>query len=625
MHKVLSNLGREIVVMDGAMGTRLQSLTGNTHQCIDAFNLDPTFSEIVALVHRSYVEAGSHLILTNTYGANSIKLHRHGRRSQMVAINMEGTRLARKAVEGTQLAVGGSVGPLEVYAARDDLPEHQMQEVFRQQMEALVEGGVDCLVLETFQDIAEACAALGAASEFDLPVLFTIGGVHSGRTGTGADAQELALLAASKGAAAVGANCRGPFDILESIRLLARVTSLPLMALANAGSPEIDRGRVAYHVEPQRFRSFTQDLVEAGATIIGGCCGTSPDHIKEIAEAAQELEVPPPRIVSDVRVSAAPAILGEDGESPPNQVEQVFKTVPFIVSVEMRPVRSHPFSGYLEAGKKLAQEGVHLFDVPDNAGAKVTLDPMVASCRLQAETRIPTIMHLSTSHRNLISTQSYLLGCWESGIQSVLAVTGDHPNVGDHDKYANRVNDVKSSVNLLKLIDGLNRGHLFNGTPCIRTNFLTGAGFNPMRNLTPQMKWLNKKLNAGANFVYTQPLYQEDDVDRLLEATADLDVPILVGILPLTSQRNARFFAAGKIPGIIIPQGILDAYEKITSPEDGVKLGIDLACEFLEKVRNRIRGCYLIPPFAKNKYDLVGDLLRQTSLARPELRTGTEG
>ena len=626
MAGVLQELGQRIVVLDGAIGTRLQALTGNVHQCIDGFNLDPTFSEIVSLVHRSYVDAGADIILTNTYGANRIKLGRHGRDKQLLAINMEGARLARKAA-GDKAVVAGSIGPLEVYGARDEVPEEEMCRIFKEQMAALKNGGVHAFLLETFQDLTEARAALSAALEFELPVLFSIGGVHAGRTGTGAEAQEMALMAANMGAVAVGANCRGPFDILETIRLLAQVTSLPLIAMANAGSPEIDRGRVTFHVEPQRFRHFTKELVEAGAAIIGGCCGTGPEHVQEIVQAAKELDPPPPRVVSDVRVTAQPPMAVADGEEfPPNQIDQVFESVPFIVSVEMRPVRSHAFSGYLDSGVKLAAEGVHLFDVPDNAGAKVTLDPMVAASRLQAATRIPTIMHLSSSSRNLIATQSYLLGCWESGIQGVLAVTGDHPNVGDHDKYASRVNDVKSSVNLLKLLQGLNEGRLFNGTPCIRTNFSTGAGFNPMRNLTPQMKWLNKKLQAGARYIYTQPLYHENDVDRLLEATADLDVPFLIGILPLTSKRNAQFFAAGKIPGIIIPQEILEAYEKIGTPEDGIKPGNRPGLRSVKQSPgSNSRVLHHSAPFAKSKYELVGQLLRQTGLVRPHVRTGTEG
>ncbi|MCA9790674.1 MAG: bifunctional homocysteine S-methyltransferase/methylenetetrahydrofolate reductase [Candidatus Eremiobacteraeota bacterium] len=613
MPELLSLISERVVVVDGAMGTRLQSLTGNAHSCIDGFNLDPTFSEIVQLVHRSYIEAGADVIFTNTYGANAFKLQRYGRKSQTVAINFEGARLARR-VAGTDTLVGGSVGPLEVYAFRDEVSEEELTRVFGEQIAALVEGGVHFLALETFQDPVESTCALRAASEFGLPIVFSIGGVHNGRTGTGAEAQDIALIAADMGAAVIGANCRGPFDILETVRLLAQVTSLPLLAMPNAGSPEIDRGRVAYHVEPQQLRTYTRRLVEAGAVMVGGCCGTGPEHIREIAGKASKLHLPPTRAVSRVRVVAASPKASHHTEYQTNHVAQVFKSVKTIVSVEMRPVRAGAFEDYLEAGRLLAREGVHLFDVPDNAGAKVTLDPMVSAARLQSETRIPTIMHLSTSHRNLIATQSYLLGCWESGIQAILAVTGDHPNVGDHDKYANRVNDVKSSVNLMKLIGDLNQGKLFNGTPCLETGFLAGGGFNPMRNLTPQLKWLKRKLDAGAQFIYTQPLYTEEDVDRLLEATAEFGVPVLLGVLPLTSRRNAEFFAAGKIPGIIVPPHIVDAFEKVESREDGIRLGMDIACQFLSRIKDRIRGCYIIPPFAEEKYNLVVDLLRHTGM-----------
>ncbi len=612
MPSLLELLAKQVVVADGALGTRLQALTGNAHSCIDGFNLDPTFSEIVSLVHRSYIEAGADLILTNTYGANAVKLQRYGRKSQVVAINLEGARLARRAA-GKEVLVGGSVGPLEVYAFRDEFTDQEMKKIFREQMTALVDGGVDFLALETFQDPMESAAALSAASSFNLPIIFSIGGVHNGRTGTGAAAQEIALTAVERGVSVIGANCRGPFDILETVGLLAQVTTLPLLAMPNAGSPEIDRGRVAYHVKPQQFRDYTRRLIEAGAALVGGCCGTSPEHIREMAEEARTQPLPPARVVSPVRVVAVP-VRSENKEREPNKVKQVFDSVSTIVSVEMRPVRAGSFSQYLEAGQMLAREGVHLFDVPDNAGAKVTLDPMVSAARLQSETRIPTIMHLSTSHRNLIAVQSYLLGAWESGLQSVLAVTGDHPNVGDHDKYASRVNDVKSSVNLMKLMDGLNQGKLFNGTACVRTGFYIGGGFNPMRNLTPQLKWLRKKIAAGLEFVYTQPLYQEEDVDRLLEATEEFGLPVLVGVLPLTSRRNAEFFAAGKIPGIMVPQWVVDAFEKVTSKEDGIKLGLDLARDLLTRIRTKIRGCYIIPPFAANKYGLVAELLQSTGL-----------
>lgn len=594
------------------MGTRLQALTGNPHACIDAFNLDSTFSEIVKLVHRSYLEAGADFILTNTYGANAVKLERYAKRSLVAAINLEGARLARAAA-GEARMVGGSVGPLEVYPNRDEYSEDDLQRIFDEQMSALVEGGVDFLLLETFQDLLESRCALAAAAGQGVPFVFSVGGVQNGRTGTGAEAQEIVMLAADAGATAVGCNCRGPYDILETTQLLAEVTALPLLAMPNAGSPEIDRGRVVYHVTPDHFRSYARQLVDAGAAIIGGCCGTGPEHIAELADELRGHRPPPLRAVSTVRVSRVQAQT-PSGERPVNRVSEALERLPFVVSVEMRPGRTTPLSEFLADGRRLAQEGVHLFDVPDNAGAKVTLDPLVAASRLQAETRIPTIMHLSASHRNLIATQSYLLGCWEAGLQAILAVTGDHPNVGDHDKYASRVNDVKSSVNLMRLIEWLNQGRLFNEAACTPTHFIVGGGFNPMRKMTPQLKWLRRKLEAGASFVYTQPLFAEDDVDRLLEATADIDVPFLVGILPLTSRRNAEFFAAGKIPGIIVPQEVLAQFEKVRTREDGLRLGLDLAIELLSKIKHKIRGIYVIPPFAAEKYSMVSELLRSAGV-----------
>lgn len=612
------------------MGTRLQALVGSTQSCIDSLNLDPTFSEIVALVHRSYLEVGADVIFTNTYGANAIKLERYARQAQARAINREGARIARRCVDnwhpddpmlesvarplGTRL-VGGSVGPLEIYSLRDEYSEEQLEDIYREQMSALVEGGVDMLVLETFQDLLEARTALKAAQNYDLPVLLSVGGVQNGRTGTGADVREFALLASQMGAAMVGANCRGPYDIVETLEILAAVTALPLFAFPNAGSPEIDRGRVTYNVDSAQFGLWAPKLARAGAALIGGCCGTDPGHIQQLARAVQGLPPAPARTVSEVRIFPVKVAPPKPLDTAPNVVAEVFRKVPLVVSVELRPGRNAPLDEFLESGRYLAGMGAHLFDVPDNAGAKVTVDPLWSASRLQAETGIPTIMHLSTSHRNLVATQSYLLGCWQAGIQSVLAVTGDHPNVGDHDKYASRVNDVKSSVNLMGLMKMLNEGRLFNDTPCFRTNFCIGGGFNPVRGLGAQVKWLQRKVAAGAQFVFTQPVYREDDVDRMLEATQDIKVPILVGIMPLVSRKNAEFFAAGRIPGVIIPPEILALYENVEDPDEGRKLGTELACSLMQKVKGKVRGFYLLPPFGRHHYRVVGELLE--SLVQP--------
>ena len=611
MSKFLEILKERVLVSDGAIGTRLQSLTGNTKSCIDSFNLDSSYSEIVSLVHRSYIEAGADIIFTNTYGANAVKLDRYAKKSQVLAINEQGARLAKIAAKG-EVLVAGSVGPLD-RPGGEDRCEEQVEEIFTEQPRGLANGGVDLFVFETFQDIVESRAALTAAQNFELPVVFSVGGVTNGRTSLGTTAEEFVVMAAGLGVDVVGVNCRGAFDILESIEKIAQMTSLPLIAMPNAGSPEIDRGRVAYRAEPHYFKDYACRLFDAGVSIVGGCCGTGPEHIREMAEVAKAVSPPSPRVVSDVRV-VSQSLVFEPEESQVSQVEQVFKEVPFVISVEMRPGRTSPFQDFLEAGRSLAREGVHLFDVPDNAGAKVTMDAMVSAYRLQNETHIPTIMHLSASHRNLIATQSYLLGCAECGLQSVLAITGDHPNVGDHDKYASRVNDLKSSVNLLKLIEGMNQGKLFNGSACQRTSFFSGAGFNPMRKLTPQLKWLEKKIDAGAKFIYTQPLYASEDVERLTKALKPFGLPVLVGILPLSSRRNAEFFAAGKIPGVIVPEHIVERYRHVESKEEGMELGVQLAVDFLKECQDSLDGCYLIPPFTSDKYARVSEILKESGI-----------
>lgn len=615
MPDFLKALSERVLVTDGAIGTRLQALTGNRQSCIDGFNLDPSYSEIVTLVHRSYIEAGADIIFTNTYGANEVKLDRYVRKNQVLAINEAGATLARKAALD-EVLVAGSIGPLERAGGTDPNCKEKLIGIFTDQMQGLVNGGVDLFVLETFQDLIESKAALIAAKKFDLPVVFSIGGVTNGRTSLGVTAEELVVTAAKYGAKVVGVNCRGAFDILESIERIAQTTSLPLIAMPNAGSPEIDRGRVEYRAEPHFFRDYAKWLFKAGVSIVGGCCGTGPEHIKQMVEVAAKTSLPSPRVVSNVRVVSA-SVVAEPETEEISAVERVFREVPFVISVEMRPTRTVPFSNFLEAGRSLARCGVHLFDVPDNAGAKVAMDAMVTAARLQDETHIPTVMHLSASHRNLISVQSYLLGCAESGIESVLAVTGDHPNVGDHDKYASRVNDLKSSVNLLKLINGMNEGRLFNGSACMRTSFFAGAGFNPMRKLTPQLKWLEKKIEAGARFVYTQPLYAEEDLERLNRALEPFGLPVLVGVLPLSNRRNAEFFAAGKIPGVFIPDWILERYRKIESKEEGMELGVELAVDFLRSCRGSVAGCYVIPPFVRNKYSRTEEILKRSGICAP--------
>lgn len=612
---LLEEIQHRIVLFDGATGTRLHQMTEHFDACVDGFNIDEHHRETVREVHRSYVDAGADVIQTNTFGGNRLKLSRFGFANRLKSINEAGVRLA-KDVAGADVLVGGSVGPLEVASSNEDPDPNKMTEIFHEQVEALVDSGIDLLVFETFQDLEETRAALETVEDLDLPVVFEIGGVRDGYTGAGTDARRIVQEADRKGADVIGTNCRGPYDVLETIELIAEVTSKPIIAQANAGSPELDRGRMVFEEEPDDFRTYAPRWVNAGAVILGGCCGTNVEHIQILKQTIEDEDLSPPdrKPVSSVRIFDEPAREPSDDESDRNPVKEVMEgNDDIVISVEMRPSRTMSMETYLDGARRLAREGISLFDVPDNAAAKVAIDPVVASTKLQEETRLPVVMHLGTTHRNLIALQSFLLGMKHAGINGVLAVTGDHPDVGEHDKYAEHVTDIKSSVGLMELMDGMNQGHLFNDSDIKEpTNFYYGGGIAPGRNMTAQKKWLEQKVEAGAQFCFSQPLYSTELIHRYMEATEDLGIRRFVGLLPITSKGNARFFGSGSIPGIVVPDEVVEQFEQTDSKEDARKLGMDLTLQMIEETRDILEGLYIIPPFGENKFDQVIQIVRHT-------------
>lgn len=613
---IVQEANERLILVDGAMGTRLSDVIDRRNVCVDAYNLDQNYSEIVKTTHREYIKAGAEVILTNTYGANRLKLDHYNFGDKIEPINRKGVKIARETASSFEepIMIGGSVGPLESWTEGETIESDQMIELFEEQIDILSEEEVDFLALETFQNLNEAQAAMKAANQTDLPVLFSIGGVRNGTTGTGIDVRRFANQMEQAGVDILGVNCRGPFDMLENLELIEDVTSLPLSVMPNAGSPEVDRGRVVYNVKPDQFRSYTRRWIEAGATILGGCCGTNPEHIREIADVIQEESLSPAERDPSSRTRVFPSDSPEQKPGvitkPANPVKDVMENEPFAISVEMRPSIKMDMEDYLGAADFLAREGLHLFDVPDNAAANVAVDPLVSAQMIQKRTHIPCMIHLGASHRNLIATQSYLLGCYQAGIHGILAVTGDHPNVGDHDKYAEHVTDIKSSVEIMELMRSMNDGKLFNdsslNTP---TNFYYGGGIAPGRNLTAQTKWLEQKVDAGANFVFSQPLYTKEQVHDYLEHTNHLDIRRFMGILPLISEKNARFIASGRIPGIEVPDHIIEKFEE-TPSEKQEELGIEMTLDLLDQVQEDVAGLYIIPPFGSNKWEHVKRIIQ---------------
>ncbi|MDE0424904.1 MAG: bifunctional homocysteine S-methyltransferase/methylenetetrahydrofolate reductase [Candidatus Poribacteria bacterium] len=602
----------QILVCDGAIGTELRKQVPAHLQCVDACNISTEHAEKVSMIHRAYANAGADIIQTNTYQANSEALAVHGLAEQAGEINRNGVRLARAAVPET-CYVAGSVGPISFQTLDTTLPSTKaIRRIFKQQMDALVDEGVDLLVLETFVSPKQAEIAAKQALTYDVPVVVEISGVSGGTVGAGVDVRVFAQELEQLGAHAVGVNCRGPHDLVEAMELLAPVIKVPIAVQPNAGNPRVEQGEVAlsYTVEAEVFSDYVGKLIELGANMIGGCCGTTPAYVAKIRQAVTGRKP----VQRKQRIFVLPKIRSTSKVLTDNPVQQVFETREQIISVEMRANTFPQLRAMLREAKNLAAIGVDLFDVTDNSGAAVNIGSVGTAYRLQQTTQIPTLIHWTTRSRNLISMQSHLLEAEALGIRGIVALSGDHPKVGPYEA-ASLVPDVRGAVQLMKLIARLNHGELADGSsigdPC---GFYYGGGFTVAENLQPHVKHLTNKVKQGAKFAYTQPVWTYEDIVRTQQATEHLGIKMLYGILPLTSFRSASYLRDNL--GLYIPQFIVDKFRNL---EDTAahELGIRLCLELIRDIRNqdecKIDGIYLIPPARmnwKNRASVISEIVK---------------
>ena len=420
-------------------------------------------------------------------------------------------------------------------------------------------------------------------------------------------AQELEQL----GAHAVGINCRGPHDLVEAMELLAPVIKVPIVVQPNAGNPRVEQGEIAlsYTVEAEVFSDYVGKLVELGANMIGGCCGTTPAYTAKIRQAVSGHEL----VQREQRIFVLPKIKSTSKAPIDNPVQQVFETRQRIVSVETRANTFPQFRALLREAKNLAAIGVDLFDVTDNSGAAVNIGAVGTAYRLQQTTQIPTLIHWTTRSRNLISMQSHLLEAEALGIRGIVALSGDHPKAGPYEE-ASLVPDVRGAVQLMELLARLNRGELADGSsigePC---GFYYGGGFAIAENLRPHVKHLTNKVAQGAKFAYTQPVWTYEDIVRTQQATEHLGIKMLYGILPLTSFRTASYLRDNL--GLYIPQFIVDKFRDLGDTA-AHELGIRLCLELIRDIRNQdacnIDGIYLIPPARmnwKNRASVISEIV----------------
>lgn len=605
-------LANQILVCDGAIGTELRKRISTYLQCLDACNISAEHAEQVAAVHQAYIAAGADVIQTNTYQANREALAVHGLAEQVAEINRAGVALARSAA-GDSCYVAGSVGQIPFQPLETASPSTKtLRKLFKEQMDSLVDAGVDLLILETFVSPKQAEVATKQALTYNVPVIVEISGVSGGTLGTGLDVRVFAQTLEQLGADAVGINCRGPHDLVEAMALLAPVIKAPIVVQPNAGNPRVEQGEIAlsYTVEAPVFSDYVAKLVELGANMIGGCCGTTPAYTAKIRQAVTGCAP----VKRESRILVLPKIRSTAKTPTENPVQQVFETRERIISVEMRANTFPQLRALLKEAQTLVTNGVDLFDVTDNSGAAVNIGAIATAYRLQQATQIPTLIHWTTRSRNLISMQSHLLEAEALGIRGIVALSGDHPKAGPYET-ASLVPDVRGAVQLMALISRLNRGELADGSsigePC---GFYYGGGFTIAENLQPHVKHLTNKVAHGAQFAYTQPVWRYEDIVRTAQATEHLNIKILYGILPLTSFRSASYLRDNL--GLYIPQFIVDKFRDLGETA-GRALGMRLCLELIAEIRNRgdcpIDGIYLIPPARlnwKNRAHVISQIVK---------------
>ena len=603
-----------IMVADGAMGTMLYSRGVFINQCYDELNVRSP--ELVLDVHRAYVKAGAELLETNSFGANRLKLAQYGLENHVAEFNRRASEIAREAA-GANVLVAGAVGPLGVRiepfgaTSREEARGH-----FREQMHALLEGGADCFLLETFSDLGEIEQALAAARELSLttPVIaqMTIG--QDGLTPFGATPEDVARTLDEWGADVIGLNCSvGPQAILEAIERMAAVTKRKLSAQPNAGMPRDVSGRTMYMASPEYMASYARHFIQAGAKLIGGCCGTTPEHIKSLVDGIRPL-VPRNQRRPSVRYQM-PHTLGADELGAESTAAAGVDAMPFarrsrwagkiarnefVTSVEIVPPRGVDATAMLEGVSALKVAGVDAVNVPDGPRAQSRMGALMTSLLIEQRIGMETVTHYCCRDRNLLGMLSDLLGASAMGLRNLLIITGDPPKMGPYPD-ATAVFDI-DSIGLTNLVSRLNKGLDPGGNALGRpTAFTIGVGVNPAA-LDPayELRRFEWKVDAGAEYAITQPVFDVEQLERFLDSIAHVRIPIIAGIWPLVSARNAEFLA-NEVPGVVVPEAVLArmraASEK--SKEHAIAEGIAIAREMLERVRGSVQGAQVSAPFGK--------------------------
>jgi len=604
---------RSPLLSDGAMGTMLHQRGINFDVCFDELNLlNPA---LVGDIHRSYIEAGSQIIQTNTFGANHFKLSRFGLADKVEEINTTAVDLARRVVLGSfkSILIAGDVGPLGVrLAPYGRVKPEEARAAFREQISALLKAGVDLILIETMTDLLEARAAVKVARDLDasIPIVASMTYTRDDRTLLGDAPAKVARSLLTEGADMVGVNCSGgPEQILRILRQMRNAVPDGIFSvMPNAGWPEQVGGRIMYPAGPEYFGEYALAFYQNGARIIGGCCGTTPEHIAAMHKALSEAPLMEPAEAAQIVDAEAESQLQSE-TFVPTELARKISTGKFVTAVEMDPPRGLATQKLLAAASLLSEAGADVINVADSPMARMRMSPWAVCNLIQQRIGIETVLHFPTRGRNLIRVQGDLLAAHALGVRNVFVIMGDPTSIGDYPDAMDNYDLVPSG--LIKLIkQGFNAGMDHSGADIGQpTSFFVGCALN-LNPVSPkdEIKNLSRKINAGADFALTQPVFSPEAARTFLktvkEELGNLSLPILAGILPLANSRHASFLDQ-EVPGITIPASVLTRMQK--AGDDGPDEGVRIAVELVEELRPNIHGIYLMPAF--NRFDLAAGVI----------------
>jgi methionine synthase I (cobalamin-dependent)/5,10-methylenetetrahydrofolate reductase len=608
----LEALDDRVLVCDGAMGTMLYGKGIFINRCFESLN--QSHPDLVVDVHCAYLKAGADVVETNTFGANRMKLRAFGLGDQVREINLAGAVLARKAVDKFkgEAYVAGAIGPLGVRVEPwGKTGVDEAEAMFRDQAQALVDGKVDLFILETFRDLNEIGAAIAAVrSVCDLPIVAQMTTEEDGLSLDGAPPEQFAPELIKRGANVVGINCSvGPAPMLETVERISDIVDVWLSAQPNAGKPRDIEGRNLYLCSPEYMASYARRFIASGVRLVGGCCGTTPEHIRQIALAAKSMG---PGLARHAGVADAKGpVASQPNAKSPVELEEKSSLARklvnggFVRAIELVPPRGHSSAAALSDASRLADRGVDVVTIPDGLRSGARMSALSMAVLVQQHAAVEALLQYSCRDRNLLGIQSDLLGAHAMGVRNVLGITGDVRNLGDIPD-ATAVFDV-DSIGLTNVINRLNHGLDIGGQSIGEpTAFHAGVMVNPSRDLDQELRRLEFKVEAGAEFAVTRPVFDVAAFERFLRRVEPLGLPIIVGIWPFESALNAEFMA-NEVPGVTVPDALVERMRRTTSGEAAVAEGVAIAREIVTAVKSLAAGVQISTP--SGRLDAALDVL----------------